>query len=48
MSTGGVLSPGVKLPGREAKPSPPSSADIKNEWTYTSTPPVRLHGVVFN
>jgi len=22
-----------------------SGADIKNEWTYNSTPPVRLYGV---
>jgi hypothetical protein len=28
--------------------SPPSSAEFKNKWIYTSTPPVRLHGVVFN
>jgi hypothetical protein len=34
----GVLSPGVKRPGREADHSPPSSAEVKNAWSYTSTP----------
>jgi hypothetical protein len=37
---------GVKRPGREADHSRPSSAEVKNTWIYTSTPPVRLHGVV--
>jgi hypothetical protein len=23
--------------------SPPSSAEVKNAWSYTSTPPIRLH-----
>jgi hypothetical protein len=31
-------SPGVKRPGREADHSPPSSAEVKNAWCYTSTP----------
>jgi hypothetical protein len=44
----GALSLGVKRPGREADHSAPSSAEVKNTWSYTSTPPVRLHGVVFN
>jgi hypothetical protein len=35
----GALSPGVKLPGREADHSPPSSAEVKNAWSYTSTSP---------
>jgi hypothetical protein len=35
-------------PGREADHSPPSSAEIKNAWSYTSTPPIRLHGVVLS
>jgi hypothetical protein len=30
--------PGVKRLVREADHSPPSSAEIKNEWSYTSTP----------
>jgi hypothetical protein len=37
----GVLSLGVKRPGREANHSPPSSAEIKNAWSYTSTLPNR-------
>jgi len=41
-----ALSLGVKRPGREADYSHPSSADVKNVWSYTSTPPVRVHGVV--
>jgi len=34
----GVLTPGVKRPGREADHSPPSTAEVKPEWSYTSTP----------
>jgi hypothetical protein len=34
----GALSLGVKWPGREVDHSPPSSAEVKNEWSYTSTP----------
>jgi hypothetical protein len=26
--------------------TPPSSAEVKNAWSYTSSPPIRLHGVV--
>jgi hypothetical protein len=44
----GALYLGVKLPGREADHSPPSSAEVKNAWSYTSTPPVCLHGVVLS
>jgi hypothetical protein len=32
------VSLGVKQPGREAHCSPPTSAEIKNAWIYTSTP----------
>jgi hypothetical protein len=32
------LSQGVKRPGREADQSPASSAEVKNAWSYTSTP----------
>jgi hypothetical protein len=32
----GALSLGVKRSGREAEHSPPSSAKIKNAWSYTS------------
>jgi hypothetical protein len=34
----GVLSLGVKRPGRETDHSPTSSAEVKNAWSYTSTP----------
>jgi hypothetical protein len=34
----GALSPEVKRPGREADHSPPTSAEVKNSWIYTSTP----------
>jgi hypothetical protein len=34
----GALSLGVKRPGREADNSPPFSAEVKNAWSYTSTP----------
>jgi hypothetical protein len=34
----GVLFPRVKRPGREADLSPPSGAEVKNSWSYTSTP----------
>jgi hypothetical protein len=44
----GDLSLGVKRPGREADYSPPSSAEITNEWIYTSTSPILLHGFVFS
>jgi hypothetical protein len=33
----GVLSQEVKLPVREADHSPPSCAEFKNTWSYTST-----------
>jgi hypothetical protein len=45
--TGGSF-PGVKRPGREADHSPPSIAEVKNAWSYTFTPPIRLHGVVLS
>jgi hypothetical protein len=38
MGTGDSF-PGVKRLGREANHSPQSSAEFKNTWTYTSTPP---------
>jgi hypothetical protein len=31
--------PGGKAAGGEADHSPPSSAEVKNAWSYTSTPP---------
>jgi hypothetical protein len=41
----GKLIPGVKRLEREDSPS--SIAEVKDAWSYTSTPPVHLHGVVF-
>jgi hypothetical protein len=38
MGTGGSF-PGVNRPGREADHSPPTSAEVKEMWIYTSTPP---------
>jgi len=38
----------VKRPGREADYQPPSSAEVKNAWNYTSSPPVHLNGVVLS
>jgi hypothetical protein len=35
----GTLSPGVKRPGREDDHLPPSSAEVKNTCSYTSTCP---------
>ena len=35
----------LKQPRRKSYHSPPPSAEVKNEWSYTSTPPIRLHGV---
>jgi len=32
----------------EADHSPQSSAKVKNSWSYTSTPPIRFHGVVLS
>jgi hypothetical protein len=43
-----VLYPGVKRSGREAGHTPPSSADVKNAWSYTSTLPIFLHSVILN
>jgi hypothetical protein len=34
----GSLSLVIKRPGREADHSPPSRAEVKNAWSYTSTP----------
>jgi len=36
----GSFPEGKKRPGREADPSPPSSAVVKKEQSYTSTPPM--------
>jgi hypothetical protein len=44
----GALPVGIKRPGREAYHSPPSSAEVKNAWSYTSILPIRLHGEVLS
>jgi hypothetical protein len=36
--------PGIKRLGRELEYSFPSSAQVKNEWSYTAAPHIRLHG----
>jgi hypothetical protein len=43
----GALSMLVKRPEREADNSLLAIAEVTNSWSYTSTPPIRLHGVVF-
>jgi hypothetical protein len=35
----------VKWQGRVADHSPPSSAEVKNAWSYNSTPPILLNGL---
>jgi hypothetical protein len=40
-----VLFPGAKRPECESDHPPLSGAEVKNEWSYTSTPPIYLHGV---
>jgi hypothetical protein len=47
-TSGGALSLGIKRARREADHSPPSSAEFENAWSYTSTPPIRLNGVVLS
>jgi hypothetical protein len=42
----GAITAGVKQLRREADNSPSFSAEVKNAWSHTSTPPLRLHGVV--
>jgi hypothetical protein len=44
----GALYLGVKRPGRQIDHSPPPRAEVNNAWSYTSTPPLRLHGVVLS
>jgi len=43
-----ALSLGVKQPGCAANHPSPNSAEIKNAWSYTSTPPMRFHDVVLS
>jgi hypothetical protein len=42
--TGGCF-PGVKRPERKVNPSPSSSAEVTNEWSYTYTPHTCVYGV---
>jgi hypothetical protein len=44
----GAVSSGLKRPGREDDHSPPTSAEVKKTWIYTSTPPYVFMGVVLN
>jgi len=44
----GFLYVGVKRPGREADHLHPPSAEIKNAWSYTSIPSIRLNVVVLS
>jgi hypothetical protein len=44
----GALTLGIKRSGREADHSPPSSAEVKNAWSYTSTPQILIHGVLLS
>jgi hypothetical protein len=44
----GAFSLGIKGAGREAIHLPPSSAEVKSALSYTSTPPIRLYGVVLS
>jgi hypothetical protein len=41
-----AFTPEVTPPAREADHLSPSSAEGKNAWSFTSTPPVFLHAVV--
>jgi len=41
LGTARSLSPGLMWPRREVDHSPPSRADVKNMWSYTSFPPRR-------
>jgi len=38
-----LVSTGVKRSGRDINHSPPSGAEVKTGWTYTSIPCIRLH-----
>ena len=40
-----VSFPGITRPRCDVDHSPPASAEVKNEWMYTSTSHIRLHGV---
>jgi hypothetical protein len=37
--------PGIRRPRRGTDHLPPPPAEVKNEWSHTTTPLIRLHGV---
>jgi len=40
---------GIKRSGHEAEHRPPpASAEVKNAWSHTSIPTIRLHGVLLS
>ena len=41
----GVIASGVKRPQREVNHLYPRHAKVRNEWSYTSSPPICLHCV---
>jgi hypothetical protein len=41
----GVLLLGINQPQHEANHSPPSSLEVKNEWSCTSASPICLYGI---
>jgi hypothetical protein len=45
VGTGAPFPGGKARPGRDADHLPPSSAEVKNERSYTSSPPMCLHGM---
>jgi hypothetical protein len=47
MGTTGYFSSG-KGAGRESDHSPPTSAEVKYMWSYISTPPIQLYGIMLN
>jgi hypothetical protein len=44
----GALSPEVKRPGHETDHSPPTSAEVKKVWIYTSISPYTFMMCLFN
>jgi len=45
VANGGAPSLEVKWSWHEADHSPPYTAEVKNEWSSTSTCPISLHGM---
>jgi len=44
----GALNSGVKQSGLEVDHSYPPSAEFKSVWSYTSSPTISFHGMVFS